>query len=302
MNSIRSLLSETKLDKTDAKVILGFLCQSLLGWPRSSLISRDQEQLDQRFINAWRDLEQRRASGEPVAYLIGSKGFHDIELTVNSHTLIPRPETELLVNWAIDHIESLIKDSHSSFKNDSALSPFRILDLGTGSGAIALAIANHFFKKSSSGELSIEIVATDIDPKTLEVAKRNGIQLGLNDYVSFKLSSWYDDLPTATPFNLILSNPPYIRQNDIHLQQGDLRFEPRQALTDEADGLSAYRTILGECDRFLKPLGWLVVEHGYDQKSETQNLFKQKGFLQIQTLDDLAGIERVTLGQLPAVP
>lgn len=302
MNSLRSLLSETKLDKTDAKVILSFLCQSLLSWPRSSLISRDQELLDQHFVNAWRELEARRALGEPVAYITGRKGFHEIELTVNAHTLIPRPETELLVNWVIDHIESLIKDSQSSSKDDSTSSPFRILDLGTGSGSIALAIANHFFKKSSLGGLNIEIVATDIDPKTLEVAKYNAIQLGLNDYVSFKLSSWYDDLPTATPFNLILSNPPYIRLDDIHLEQGDLRFEPRQALTDEADGLSAYRTILGECDLFLKPLGWVVLEHGYDQSSEIQNLLKQNGFSKIQTLDDLAGIGRVTLAQLPAMP
>lgn len=292
MTTLQDLLSQTALYKTDAKVLLAHLCQTLLNWPKSSLISRNLEPLDSSFLMAWKDLEQRRLNGEPVAYLVGKKGFHAIELTVNSHTLIPRPETELLVDWALEHIDKSLS------KPIQKIHAFRILDLGTGSGAIALAIAYQLRNRYANTDHRIEIVACDINLATLDVAKENAKTLGLDTLVSFSVSNWCSHLPASQPFDLILSNPPYIKKNDPHLDQGDLRFEPRIALTDEADGLDAYRTILDQMRTYLKPLGWLAVEHGFEQGTALTNLFRQKGFSKVQNLKDFAGLDRVTLGQL----
>lgn len=298
MANLKELLSKTSINKNDAKVLLTHLCQSLLGWPKTALISRDREELDDVFVNTWHSLEKRRLHGEPVAYLIGKKGFYDIELEVGPDTLIPRPETEMLVDWAIEKIKAYVESlaHHQINQNDC----FRILDLGTGSGAIALAIANFIQSTyiSQNPDLRFEIVGIDQSLGALAIAQKNSRALGLERIVRFIESDWYCNLDVNENFDLIISNPPYISKDDPHLIQGDLRFEPRSALTDEADGLQAYRQILNNGHKFLKLQGFIAVEHGFDQGADLLNLFKQHGFSNSKTLQDLAGLDRVTFGQL----
>lgn len=298
MPNLKELLSNTGIDRTDAKVLLTHLCQSLLGWPKTALISRDHEELSAEFVRTWHTLEQRRLSGEPVAYLIGKKSFYDIELEVNSETLIPRPETEMLVDWAIEKINLYIKQF--SEEKSGHNNRFRILDLGTGSGAIALAIAN--FIQSTNLSLTpnphFEIVGVDQSPGALAMAQKNSEALELQKIARFVLGNWYSSLDSNEKFDLIISNPPYISKNDPHLEQGDLRFEPRSALTDDADGLDAYRQILSKAPHFLKPNGFIAVEHGFEQGADLLSLFTQYGLSNPTTLQDLAGLDRVTLGQL----
>ena len=273
---IRTLLSETSLDKVDAKVLLAHLINKHLNWPKSAMISRDTDALPKPLLEEWTALEKQRAEGHPVAYLIGKKEFFNIELKVAPGVLIPRPETELLVELAIDHVQASGKKAP------------KILDLGTGSGAIGLALAKNL--------PSSQVTCVDVSAEALTIAQENAHLLNLNS-VKFIQSNWFDELATALPaeerlFDVIVSNPPYIRHDDIHLSQGDLRFEPASALTDEHDGLMAYRSIFKEAVTFLNTDGLILVEHGFDQSKEVCELLQEQNYTNIKAHQDLAGIWR----------
>jgi release factor glutamine methyltransferase len=276
VSTIQELLKKSTLDKVDAKVLLAHLINKHLNWPKSALISRDTDELPKALLEEWTALEKQRAEGRPVAYLIGKKEFFNIELKVAPGVLIPRPETELLVELAIDHVQASGKKAP------------RILDLGTGSGAIGLALAKNLPNS--------QVTCVDVSTEALTIAQENARLLNLNS-VKFIQSNWFDGLATTLPaeeclFDVIVSNPPYIRHDDIHLSQGDLRFEPSSALTDDHDGLMAYRSIFKEAVTFLNTDGLILVEHGFDQSKEVCKLLQEKNYINIKAHQDLAGIWR----------
>ena len=270
--SLRALLKDSTLASSDAKVLMAYVLEKHYQLPRSALLSRDELELNDIALEDWKKLESKRLQGEPVAYLIGKRGFHKIELYVAPGVLIPRPETELLVEIGLQEIKRLN-------------APVSILDLGTGSGAIALAIA-------SDAPQAI-ITATDQSTEALEIAKTNAKQLEIADRVQFFQGSWYEALETGASFDVILSNPPYIASHDSHLNQGDLRFEPLSALTDHDTGLSCLETIISGAQKHLKPNGLIAVEHGFDQSEAVVSLMKLAGLRDIQTHLDLGGHYRV---------
>ena len=274
--SLRSLLSDSALPQNEAKILLAFVIEKHYQLPRSALLSRDEMELSLEALEQWRNLESKRLSGEPIAYLVGKRGFHDIELYVASGVLIPRPETEILVEIALREIQTLNR-------------PANILDLGTGSGAIALAIAH-------SAPQTI-VTATDQSLEALAIAKMNAEQLGFSDRVQFAQGSWYEALKEAIQFDVILSNPPYIAAGDSHLSEGDLRFEPASALTDGASGLSCLEAIISQVDPYLKPGGLVAVEHGFDQSDAVVDLMKAAQLQEIQVHRDLAGHDRAVAGR-----
>ena len=274
--SLRSLLSDSALPQNEAKILLAFVIEKHYQLPRSALLSRDEMELSLEALEQWRNLESKRLSGEPIAYLVGKRGFHDIELYVAPGVLIPRPETEILVEIALREIQTLNR-------------PANILDLGTGSGAIALAIAH-------SAPQTI-VTATDQSLEALAIAKMNADQLGFSDRVQFAQGSWYEALKEAIPFDVILSNPPYIAAGDSHLSEGDLRFEPASALTDGAGGLFCLEAIILQVHPYLKPGGLVAVEHGFDQSDAVVNLMKAAQLQEIQVHKDLAGHCRVVSGR-----
>lgn len=281
MSSIKELLSNTALEKVDAKVLLADLIEKHLQWPKSALISKDTDALPEHLLAEWQRLESRRLAGEPVAYILGKKEFFDIELKVAPGVLIPRPETELLVELVIEY---LLKKPNTSA---------RILDLGTGSGAIALALAKNIPQA--------QVTAVDISPEALSIAQHNAHLLQLEQQLHFYQGSWFDALPktTETPlFDIIVSNPPYIEAQDPHLISGDLRFEPPNALTDHFDGLTAYRNIFNSAKSFLTPNGMIVVEHGFDQSEKVTGLLQDLSYSNIQIHYDLAGIARAVSAKL----
>jgi len=274
--SLRSLLSDSALPQNEAKILLAFVIEKHYQLPRSALLSRDEMELSLEALEQWRNLESKRLSGEPIAYLVGKRGFHDIELYVAPGVLIPRPETEILVEIALREIQTLNR-------------PANILDLGTGSGAIALAIAH-------SAPQTI-VTATDQSLEALAIAKMNAEQLGFSDRVQFAQGSWYEALKEAIQFDVILSNPPYIAAGDSHLSEGDLRFEPASALTDGAGGLFCLEAIILQVHPYLKPGGLVAVEHGFDQSDAVVNLMKAAQLQEIQVYKDLAGHCRVVSGR-----
>ena len=213
----------------------------------------------------------RRERGEPVAHLTGERGFWTLDLHVNAHTLIPRPETEMLVEFALEKIP--VSGAAS------------ILDLGTGSGAIALAV--------KSERPACFVTAVDASAGALAVARDNGVRLGLS--VEFLLSDWFSALGSRR-FQLILSNPPYIPADDVHLGQGDVRFEPRTALVSGADGLDDVRTLVQAAPLHLLPDAWLALEHGHDQAPQVRAIMQNAGFRQVDSRRDLNGHERITFG------
>jgi release factor glutamine methyltransferase len=276
VSTIQELLKKSTLDKVDAKVLLAHLINKHLNWPKSAMISRDTDALPKPLLEEWILLEKQRAEGHPVAYLIGKKEFFNIELKVAPGVLIPRPETELLVELAIDFIQASGKKTP------------RILDLGTGSGAIGLALAKNLPNS--------QVTCVDVSAEALAIAQENARLLNLNS-VKFLQSNWFDNLATALSaeeclFDVIVSNPPYIRHDDIHLSQGDLRFEPASALTDHHDGLMAYRSIFKEAATFLNTNGLILVEHGFDQSKSVCELLQEQNYTNIKAHQDLAGIWR----------
>jgi release factor glutamine methyltransferase len=274
--SLRSLLRASALAPTEAKILMAHVIEKHYQLPRSALLSQDDLQLNIQALEEWQTLITKRLQGEPIAYLIGKKGFHNIELFVAPGVLIPRPETELLVEIGLREIERL----HGLAK---------VLDLGTGSGAIALAIA--------SESAQVLVTATDQSKEALEIAKVNAEQLHIAHRVQFLEGNWYEALESDSSFDIILSNPPYIAAQDTHLSQGDLRFEPISALTDHAGGLSCLKAIIEEAKAHLNPNGLLAIEHGFDQSDAVVALMKTTGLSDVQTYLDLAGHRRAASGR-----
>jgi len=218
---------------------------------------------------------ERRVNGEPIAYILGRRDFWDFELTVNSHVLIPRPETELLVESALQLVAN------------HAVVPGHIADLGTGSGAVAIALARELPQcQVSAIELSVE---------ALTVAKQNALRLQLTS-INFHEGSWCEGL-SANSLDMILANPPYVAENDLHLQQGDLRFEPVIALVASNSGLADIKSIVSGGRSVLKQGAWLLLEHGYQQGAAVADILQSNGFAKIACKQDYAGLDRVTLGQ-----
>jgi release factor glutamine methyltransferase len=271
--SLRLLLSNCVLPANEARILLSHTLEKHYQLPRSALLSRDDMTLNEAASSEWEVLVARRINGEPIAYILGKKGFHNIELMVAPGVLIPRPETELLVDIALAEIAKLNR-------------PCKVLDLGTGSGAIALAIA-------SNAPLA-SVVASDQSIDALAIARQNAEALQLDSQVQFMQGSWYEALDQNSLFDIIVSNPPYIANRDPHLTQGDLRFEPALALTDFASGLSCLGFIIAGVDKYLKPSGLIAVEHGFNQSDSVVNLIKVAQLQEIQVHRDLAGHCRAT--------
>lgn len=256
----------------EAEILIGHV----LGLSRAGLFAQGERALDDDELAHCRRLIQARADGEPVAYLLGTREFWSLPLRVTPDVLIPRHETELLVTIALTHIPA-----------DGA--GLRVLDLGTGSGAVALALAKE--------KPRLEVWAIDQSQAALDVAEANARSLALPQ-VRFLLSDWFSALDADLKFNLIVSNPPYVAADDPHLLQGDLRFEPRLALTPGGDGLQAIEHISRRSPMWLKPHGCLLFEHGYDQAAAVRDCLAQTGFAAIESHSDEAGRDRVTLGRL----
>ncbi len=269
--SIRQLLEQaTRLLHSDsARLDAELLLACVLDKPRSHLHAWPERVPSPAARLRFAALLQRRAAGEPVAYLTGVREFWSLPLTVTADTLIPRPETETLVALALEKIP--------------AGSSARIADLGTGSGAIALALARE--------RPRCQVIATDASSTAVAVANRNARQLGIAN-VEFLTGNWCEPLP-ATPFDLIVSNPPYIAQDDPHLQQGDVRFEPRRALAAGPEGMDDLRAIAACARAHLCSGGWLLLEHGYDQGDSTTRLLAEAGYGEIRDHHDDAGLNRV---------
>jgi release factor glutamine methyltransferase len=271
MTTVAALSRASSLPALETRILL----EHVLGWRRTELITRDNEELAQDRVERFEALAQRRLAGEPIAQIVGMREFFGLEFEVTPDVLIPRPETELLVEIGLTVI--------------SGINAPRVLDLGTGSGAIAVALA--FSRKDA------RIWAIDQSAGALAVARRNASKLlGGTRPLSMLQSNWMAALDPVLRFELIVSNPPYIAENDPHLAEGDLRFEPRTALTDEADGLAAIRTIIQTAPFFLATGGSLWLEHGYDQAASVRALLTARGFSDVRSERDLAGIERVSGG------
>ncbi|MEK6592098.1 MAG: peptide chain release factor N(5)-glutamine methyltransferase [Pseudomonadota bacterium] len=270
MTTVARLLRESGLAAADARVLL----RHVLGWSPAQLASRADASLPPPLVAAFGALVSRRAVGEPVAYITGEREFYGLMFKVTPAVLIPRPETELLVELALERIPP-----------DT---PCRVLDLGTGSGCVALAIA--------SQRPQARITATDCSQDALNVAAANAHALGVRN-IEFARGDWFD-APDIRHFDLIVSNPPYIAAGDLHLGQGDLRFEPRGALAAGADGLDCIRTIVRGASTRLSAGGWLLFEHGYDQARVCRELLRITGFGAVCSRPDLAGIARVSGGSL----
>lgn len=268
METVRTVSQGSALPRLEAHM----LWQQVLNVTRAWLIAHDTDPLPPASVDAFRTLAARRRAGEPMAYIVGHREFMGHEFQVSPDVLIPRPETELLVERALHFIEDLQAP--------------QVLDLGTGSGAIAISIA--------LARPDAAVVATDYSHAALDVAQLNARHLAAE--VEFFPGNWYDALLAHKDFHVIVSNPPYIAAGDGHLGQGDVRFEPAGALTDGADGLSALRRIIQEAGQWLLPQGALFLEHGWDQGQDVRRLLRQAGFSQVASSPDLAGIDRVTGG------
>jgi release factor glutamine methyltransferase len=266
--TIAAVQAGLPLDPLENRILL---CEAT-GLTRVQLITQGDRTLTADEAVRLDDLVARRLRGEPIAYIVGRREFFGLEFQVGPAVLIPRPDTELIVELALERLP------------DSAP---RLLDMGTGSGAIAVAVAHT--------RPDADVTALDVSRDALAVAQANAAANGAR--VRFLESSWFDALAAAEVFDVIASNPPYIAAGDAHLAQGDLRFEPVGALTDHADGLSALRIIIAGSPRHLVPGGWLLLEHGYDQAAAVRTLLQEAGFADVQSWRDLAGIERVSGGR-----
>jgi len=257
------------LDSGDAELLLAHV----LGRSRSWLYAHGDAELEADAAARFQALLARRRAGEPVAYLTGHRGFWQFDLQVDPATLIPRPDTELLVELAL--------------KRMPADRPLRVADLGTGSGAVALALAHERPRAA--------VIATDASTGALAVAEANARSLGLGN-VQFRHGDWFAPLAGET-FDLVASNPPYIADDDAHLDQGDLRFEPRSALASGADGLDAIRRIVADAPGHLLPGGWLLLEHGWEQGEAVRALLAAAGLDEVDTARDLEHRDRVSFGR-----
>lgn len=276
MMRVRDLLAEgvkALFHRAEARREAAMLLGSVLGKSDAWLVAHADDEVDAPSAAAFQALVERRVGGEPIAYLTGTRGFHDIELRVTPSVLIPRPETEVLVDLALARMPA---------GTDCALA-----DLGTGSGAIALAVAK--------ARPRARVVATDVSADALGVARENAQRLGIGS-VEFRQGVWCAPL-AGEVFDLIVSNPPYVAAGDPHLHEGDLRFEPALALSPGTDGLSAIRTIASQAKVHLSTGGWLLFEHGVDQGAAVRGVLTGRGYREVFTELDLEGRERVTGGR-----
>jgi release factor glutamine methyltransferase len=258
------------IDRLDARLLL----QAISGVDAAALLAYPETALSAAEIEDYRARVTRRAAGEPLAYLTGEAGFYGEMLTVSPAVLVPRPETEDLVTWALVLLAGRTGP--------------QVADLGTGSGAIALALAGQ--------RPDAQVLAVDISADALAIAERNRQRLARNN-VALRRASWFDAYPDDPVFDLVVSNPPYIPVADSHLVGDGVRFEPRAALTDEADGLEAYRALALQAVPRLKPGGWLLVEHGHDQAETVAALWRDAGLVAVESRQDLSGNPRMTAGR-----
>jgi release factor glutamine methyltransferase len=264
--TLGQLQKDLPLDPLENRILL---CHALQ-LPRVALITQAERALTSEEAGRLAGLVQRRLDGEPIAYIVGEREFFGLPFKVGPAVLIPRPDTELIVELALERLAPRA----------------RLLDMGTGSGAIAVAAAHT--------RPDANVAALDVSEAALEIAQANAAANGAR--VRFLRSDWYAALGQER-FDLIASNPPYIASGDRHLGEGDLRFEPAGALTDHADGLSALRIIIDGAPAHLEPGGWLLLEHGYDQAEAVRALLAARGFTEVRSWRDLAGIERVSGGR-----
>lgn len=263
-------LRQSGLPRLEGRLLLQECC----GLSHAQLISRGSETMPAGALAALDALAQRRHNGEPLAYLIGWREFYGRRFRVSPAVLIPRPETEHLLEAALERL------------------PIggRVWDLGTGSGVLAVSVV---LERPDAA-----VRASDLSREALTVARENAEKLGAR--VEFAHGSWFEAQPAPTGrFDILLSNPPYIERDDPHLQQGDLRFEPAGALTDFGDGLAHVRTLAEGAARHLRPGGWLMLEHGWNQGAAVRGILAAHRFQDTATLPDLAGLARITLGRLP---
>ncbi|WP_322980892.1 peptide chain release factor N(5)-glutamine methyltransferase [Pseudomonas sp. C11] len=273
MATIESLLDSADLpDSPTPRLDAELLLADALGKPRSYLRTWPERELEGEQLTRFHASLQRRRQGEPVAYILGHQGFWSLDLEVAPHTLIPRPDTELLVESALE----LLPDT-----------PLSVLDLGTGTGAIALALA--------SERPGWQVTGVDRVEDAVALAERNRQRLQLGN-ARFLHSHWFSAL-SGQRYGLILSNPPYIRVDDQHLDQGDVRFEPSSALVAGRDGLDDIRAIIQAAPAHLLPSGWLLLEHGFDQAEAVRELLAAGGFVEVHSRRDLGGHERISLGR-----
>ena len=264
--TIGGLLRECGLPRLEAESLL---C-SVLGCERVRLIARAEESVDSSRARSAHARFARRRAGEPVSYITGWREFYGLALRVPPEVLIPRPETERLVELALERLPA----------------PARVLELGTGSGAIAIALATE--------RPGLGIVATDVSKAALAVARQNALRHGLE--IEFVLSDWFEALGPGR-FDLIVANPPYVAAGDAHLERGDVRFEPRLALVGGEDGLDCIRKIAADAQTRLRAGGWLLLEHGHDQKDRCVELLLELGYADVSDFQDLAGWPRVCAGR-----
>lgn len=269
-DAYQQLQSAVDSPQLEAELLLGYVLElnrtQLRTWPETLLTDQQLKQ--------FKELLDARLHGQPIAYLIGRQGFWSLDLIVTPETLIPRPETELLVELALEKIPQ-----HSKWL---------IADLGTGSGAIVLAIAKE--------RPECHFIATDISANTLEVARENA-RINKVDNVEFIQSHWFVNIDPKYKFEMIISNPPYIPENDPHLQQGDVQFEPHSALSSGAQGLDDLNDIIKYSGQYLKNKGWLILEHGYDQEWAVIQLMTEAGYRSVEDFRDLNQQPRVITGQ-----
>ncbi|RBA24390.1 peptide chain release factor N(5)-glutamine methyltransferase [Herminiimonas fonticola] len=265
-DTIASIMRSAPVEQLEARMLIGHVTQLT----RVQLITQSERALNTAEAEQLNTLFQRRIAGEPMAYLLGEREFFGLTFQVDPAVLIPRPDTELLVELALQHLPL-----HG-----------RVLDMGTGSGAIAIAIAHT--------RRDAHVTALDVSENALLVAQGNAKNNQVD--VEFLRSDWFVAI-AEQQFDLIVSNPPYIVAGDRHLSEGDLRFEPIDALTDHADGLSALRIISQQAARYLSADGWLLMEHGYDQAEAVRDLLSENNFTEVQSWCDLANIERVSGGK-----
>lgn len=261
-------LAQSESPKRDAEILLGFVTGKartyILAFGETRLTQEQQTELDALLL--------RRERGEPVAHLVGEREFWSLPLRVSPATLIPRPDTECLVEQALTKLPS---------------TPCSILDLGTGTGAIALALA--------SERPDCDVTALDLVPEAVELARANAQNLGITN-VKVLQSCWFSALNNQR-FTLIVSNPPYIDEQDPHLAEGDVRFEPKSALVADNHGLADIEILVSDSRRFLEPGGWLMLEHGWKQGERVRQLLREAGFQDIETTKDYGGNERLTSGR-----
>ena len=276
--SLDDLIRDSGLPRAEARRLLA----SLTGQPLTWFMAHGDDPADPDIATRFRALAERRRAGEPLAYLLGQQEFYGRPFAVSPAVLIPRADTETLVETALEQLARLRRQRRTV--------PLSLLELGTGSGIIAITLALE--------TPDTEVHAVERSPEALTVAQQNAKTLGA-DRIHWHPGSWWQALACPRRFDLIVSNPPYIAANDHHLQQGDLRFEPPQALAAGPDGLDDLRIIIGGAPAHLNPGGWLLLEHGYDQEAPVQALLRDAGFADVFTRRDLAGQPRVSGGRWP---